>query len=155
MGEGMTVKSPEDDGRRETVENLRHLSHMNRVRYREESYGLPDETVTEPDIGYREMNDVSERIADPIDRGECENVHDGNEMGACGNGFECPVRGCRVEDEGHCHVSGTWNFCPRCGRKAVNRAHRMPRLRRAGRFPRRAHRRRPCVRLREGRAARA
>lgn len=112
-----------DDERRETVENLRHLSYMNRVRYKEEFYELLDETVMEPDIGYHEMNDVFERIADLIDRGECENVYDENEMGACDNGFECSVCGCRVEDEEHYRVSGTWNFCPQCGRKVVNHAH--------------------------------
>lgn len=110
-----------DDERRETVENLRHLSHMNRVRYKEEFYELLDETVMEPDIGYHEMNDVFERIADLIDRGECENVYDENEMGACDNGFECSVCGCRVEDEEHYHVSGVWNFCPGCGRRVVKR----------------------------------
>lgn len=112
-----------DDERREAMENLRHLSHMNRVRYKEEFYDLLDETVMEPGIGYHEMNDVFERIADLIDRDECGNVHDGNEMGACDDGFECSVCGCRVEDEGHCRVSGTWNFCPQCGRKVVNHAH--------------------------------
>lgn len=64
-----------------------------------------------------------EELADLIDRGECENVYDENEMGACDNGFECSVCGCRVEDEDHYHVSGTWNFCPQCGRKVVNHAH--------------------------------
>lgn len=106
------------DERRETVEDLRHLSHMNRVRHKEEFYELPDETVMEPDIGYHEVNDVFERIADLIDRGGCE-----NETGACDNGFECPACGCRIEDEGHYRVSGTWDFCPQCGRKAVNHAH--------------------------------
>lgn len=33
--------------------------------------------------------------------------------------------------------------------------HQMPRLRRAGRFPCRAYRQRPCIRLREGQAAHA
>ena len=42
---------------------------------------------------------VIRRIAELIDRGECENVYDENEMGACDNGFECSVCGCRVEDE--------------------------------------------------------
>lgn len=112
-----------DDERRETVENLRHLSYMNRVRYKEEFYELLDETVMEPGIGYHEMNDVFEHIADLIDRGECENVYDENEMGACDNGFECSVCGCRVEDEEHYYVSGTWNFCPQCGRKVVNHAY--------------------------------
>lgn len=26
-------------------------------------------------------------------------------------------RGCKVEDEEHYHVSGTWNFCPQCGKR--------------------------------------
>lgn len=112
-----------DEERRETIENLRCLSYTNRIRYKEEFYELLDETVMEPDTGYHEMNDVFERIADLIDRGECENVYDENEMGACDNGFECSVCGCRVEDEEHYHVSGTWNFCPQCGRKVVNREH--------------------------------
>ena len=63
------------------------------------------------------------KIADLIDRGECENVYDENEMGACDNGFECSVCGCRVEDEEHYHVSGEWNFCPKCGRKVVEGGH--------------------------------
>lgn len=112
-----------DDERRETAENLRRLSYMNRVRYKEEFYELLDETVMEPDIGYHEMNDVFERIADLINRGECENVYDENEMGACDNGFECSVCGCRVEDEEHYRVSGEWHFCPKCGRKVVNHEH--------------------------------
>lgn len=62
---------------------------------------------------------VMRRIADLIDRGECENVYDENEMGACDNGFECSVCGCRVEDEEHYHVSGVWNNCPQCGRTVV------------------------------------
>lgn len=63
-----------------------------------------------------DMNAPLEKVADLIDRGECENVYDENEMGACDNGFECSVCGCRVEDEEHYHVSGVWNFCPGCGR---------------------------------------
>lgn len=66
---------------------------------------------------------VMRRIADLIDRGECENVYDDSECGSCDNGFECSVCGCRVEDEEHYHVSGTWNWCPQCGRKVVNREH--------------------------------
>lgn len=58
-------------------------------------------------------------LADLIDQGECENVYDENEMGACDNGFECSVCGCRVEDEEHYHVSGVWNNCPQCGRTVV------------------------------------
>lgn len=64
---------------------------------------------------------VMRRIAELIDRGVCHNVYDESECGACDNGFECSVCGCRVEDEEHYHVSGTWNWCPNaareCGRK--------------------------------------
>lgn len=60
-----------DEERRETIEHLRCLSYMNRVRYKEEFYELLDETVMEPDTGYHEMNDVFERIADLIDRPTC------------------------------------------------------------------------------------
>lgn len=60
---------------------------------------------------------VMRRIADLIDRGVCQNVYDENEMGACDNGFECSVCGCRVEDEEHYHVSGVWNWCPQCGKR--------------------------------------
>lgn len=38
-----------DEERREAIENLRCLSYMNRVRYKEEFYELLDETVMEPD----------------------------------------------------------------------------------------------------------
>lgn len=56
-------------------------------------------------------------LADLIDRGECENVYDGGVQDSCDNGFLCSVCGCKVEDEEHYRVSGTWNFCPGCGRR--------------------------------------
>lgn len=56
-------------------------------------------------------------LADLIDHGVCYNVYDESECGACDNGFECSVCGCKVEDEEHYHVSGTWNFCPQCGKR--------------------------------------
>ena len=51
-----------------------------------------------------------------VDEPTCENVYDESECGACANGFECSVCGCKVEDEEHYRVSGVWNFCPGCGR---------------------------------------
>lgn len=60
---------------------------------------------------------VMRRIAELIDRGVCHNVYDESECGACDNGFECSVCGCRVEDEEHYRVSGVWNFCPGCGKR--------------------------------------
>lgn len=59
---------------------------------------------------------VMRRIADLIDRGECENVYDGSVQDSCDNGFKCSVCGCKVEDEEHYRVSGVWNYCPECGR---------------------------------------
>ena len=56
-------------------------------------------------------------LADLIDGGECENIYDGSVQDSCDNGFLCSVCGCKVEDEEHYHVSGTWNFCPECGRR--------------------------------------
>lgn len=60
---------------------------------------------------------VMRRIADLIDRGVCCNIYDDMACGSCDNGFECSVCGCKVEDEEHYHVSGTWNFCPQCGKR--------------------------------------
>lgn len=68
-----------------------------------------------------DMNAPLEKVADLIDRGECENVYDGSVQDSCDNGFLCSVCGCKVEDEEHYHVSGTWNFCPGCGRTVVKR----------------------------------
>lgn len=96
-----------DSERRETVENLRRLSYMNRVRYKEEFYELLDETVMEPDTGYHEMNDVFDRIADLIDRptttrhGKFKTKY-GRETPCC------EVCGYSIGDM-------RWNHCPKCG----------------------------------------
>lgn len=66
-------------------------------------------------------NETYAALADLIDRGECENVYDGSVQDSCDNGFLCSVCGCKVEDEEHYRVSGTWNFCPGCGRVVVKR----------------------------------
>ena len=58
-------------------------------------------------------------LADLIDRPTCHNVYDEYEMGACENGFECSVCGNRVEDFEHCCITGTFNYCPKCGREVV------------------------------------
>lgn len=97
-----------DDERRETVENLRCLSYMNRVRYKEEFYELLDETVMEPDIGYHEMNDVFERIADLIDRPTCHLIEDKDGRTACS---ECGCAALYLSDA---------TYCPDCGGVIVN-----------------------------------
>lgn len=69
--------------------------------------------IVAEDVSWR---GVMRRIADLIDRGECENVYDGSVQDSCDNGFKCSVCGCKVEDEEHYRVSGVWNYCPECGR---------------------------------------
>lgn len=113
-----------DEKRRRAVHTLRQLDHI----VDDEDC---DRTIAHEasvlnmirDATFGLDGSIFQRLADLIDRGECENVYDENEMGACDNGFECSACGCRVEDEEHYRVSGTWNFCPQCGRKVVNHAH--------------------------------
>lgn len=97
-----------DDVRRETAKRLREK--------KKEFFGgrswFPQDLIL-----YQSMYLTA--IDECLPDGECENVYDENEMGACDNGFECPVCGCRVEDEEHYHVSGVWNNCPQCGRTVV------------------------------------
>lgn len=101
-----------DEERREAIENLRCLSYMSRVRYKEEFYELLDETVMEPDTGYHEMNDVFERIADLIDRptttrhGKFKTKY-GRETPCC------EVCGYSIGDM-------RWNHCPKCGAAIVD-----------------------------------
>lgn len=106
-----------DEERRETIENLRCLSYMNRVRYKEEFYELLDETVMEPDIGYHEMNDVFERIADLIDRPTCR--LELTDVETHGNVkvriYECSECGRPCEE-----IYGKYERCPHCGAVVVD-----------------------------------
>lgn len=101
-----------DEERRETIENLRCLSYMNRVRYKEEFYELLDETVMEPGTGYHEMNDVFERIADLIDRPTT--TRRGRFKTKYGRKTPCcEVCGYSIGDM-------RWNHCPKCGAAIVD-----------------------------------
>lgn len=66
---------------------------------------------------------VMRRLADLIDRPTCRNVYDEiydeYEGGRCENGFKCSKCGELVEDcEGY-RITGTFNYCPKCGREVV------------------------------------
>ena len=111
----MTFTSEE---RREMAENLRNLTIGHSIQYKEQFFDELAEAV----VGFEDYHDfdvVLDKLADLIDRGECENVYDDMAYGSCDNGFLCSACGCKVEDEEHYHVSGTWNFCPGCGRVVV------------------------------------
>lgn len=73
-----------------------------------------------PDTNWRA---VMIHIANLIDHGVCYNVYDESACGSCDNGFKCSVCGCTVEDEEHYHVSGTWNWCPQCGKRVWSMKH--------------------------------
>ena len=104
-----------DEERREVAEELRRQAAYSSGSLGEWWQRL-QETVT-GEIDFANLQETYRAIADLSDRGECENVYDESEYGACDNGFECSVCGCRVEDEEHYRVSGVWNFCPECGRR--------------------------------------
>lgn len=105
----------DDDQRREVAEELRRQAAYSSGSLGEWWQRL-QETVT-GEIDFANPQETYRAIADLIDRGVCHNVYDESECGACDNGFECSVCGCRVEDEEHYHVSGEWNFCPKCGKR--------------------------------------
>lgn len=66
-------------------------------------------------------------LADLIDRPTCCNVYDEiydeiydeYEGGRCKNGFKCSECGEIVEDYEGYRITGTFNYCPKCGRKVV------------------------------------
>ncbi|EBA40609.1 hypothetical protein COLAER_00281 [Collinsella aerofaciens ATCC 25986] len=76
------------------------------------AFGLDDVDTT--------VHEALDALADLIGRGECKNVYDGSVQDSCDNGFLCSVCGCKVEDEEHYRVSGTWNYCPGCGRVVLD-----------------------------------
>lgn len=77
-----------------------------------------------PDQAIERIERLAERvsIAKPGERCErmsCWNVYDDMAYGSCDNGFKCSACGEVVEDAEHYRVSGTWRFCPGCGRMVV------------------------------------
>lgn len=103
------------DERREIVKKLRYTAN-------DDLGGLSLQknlaAITKAEDG--SWRGVMRRLADLIDRPTCRNVYDEHEMGACANGFECSVCGNRVDDFEHCCITGTFNYCPKCGREVVD-----------------------------------
>ncbi|WP_294162874.1 hypothetical protein [uncultured Senegalimassilia sp.] len=58
------------------------------------------------------------------DTGTCRNVYDEiydeYEGGRCENGFKCSKCGEIVEDYEGYRITGTFNYCPKCGREVVD-----------------------------------
>ncbi len=111
-----------DKKRRRAVTELREAStgayrHVDSLDVIANSIGVE----VDGKFSHEVENETYAALADLIDRGECENVYDGSVQDSCDNGFLCSVCGCKVEDEEHYRVSGTWNFCPGCGRVVVRR----------------------------------
>lgn len=102
-----------NDERREVAARLRNFEQLRGV-FRESNVCAFCDVLG---VGYMDWEHICARLADLIDRGECENVYDGSVQDSCDNGFLCSVCGCKVEDEEHYRVSGVWNFCPECGRR--------------------------------------
>ena len=110
-----------DEKRRDVAKELRKLTTPGCIRYAEEFYEELREIVAFDLDG--SFDGVANSLADLIDRGVCENVYDGSVQDSCDNGFLCSVCGCKVEDEEHYHVSGTWNWCPQCGKRVWPKKH--------------------------------
>ncbi len=108
-----------DEERREAAANIRSAANRRKDDLNDDPDYSPFAALYCVFCGVRGWPHYEDllHLADLIDHGVCYNVYDESEYGACTNGFECSVCGCRVEDEEHYHVSGVWNFCPQCGKR--------------------------------------
>ncbi len=67
-----------------------------------------------------EGGNLFDYLAHLIDRPTCRNVYDETECGCCENGFKCSKCGEIVEDYEGYRITGTFNYCPKCGREVVD-----------------------------------
>lgn len=77
-----------------------------------------------PDQAIERIERLAERVSvtkpgERCERMSCWNVYDDMAYGSCDNGFKCSACGEVVEDAEHYRVSGSWRFCPGCGRMVV------------------------------------
>lgn len=107
------------DERREIVKKLRYTAN-------DDLGGLSLQknlaAITKAEDG--SWRGVMRRLADLIDRPTCRNVYDEiydeYEGGCCENGFRCSKCGEIVEDYEGYRITGTFNYCPKCGREVVD-----------------------------------
>ena len=114
---------PTNDERREVAARLRNYENL-RESFRESPIGAFLDAMG---VGYLDWKGVCNRLADLIEpehERTCRNVYESkvDQMLQCNNGFMCSECGEKVEDEEHCHVKGTWNFCPKCGARIIKDA---------------------------------
>lgn len=110
-----------DEERREVAERLRSAS----TRRGDAPWMVEDLMLA---LGFRCYEDgedqLFDRLADLIDRPTCCNVYDEiydeYEGGCCDNGFKCSKCGELVEDFEGYRITGTFNYCSKCGREVVS-----------------------------------
>lgn len=120
-----------NEERREVARRLRKLDHVvtncdtiesGVNKFIKAVYG--DRPYSPIECSTRNLCGLAMTLANLIDRPTCRNVYDEiydeYEGGRCENGFKCSKCGEIVEDcEGY-RVTGTFNYCPKCGREVVS-----------------------------------
>ena len=114
-----------DEERRDIAANLRKsrdfVSSLPKVSLEQNAFDMFERVL---ECAHFEGGNIFDHLADLIDRPTCRNVYDEiydeHEGGCCENGFKCSKCGEIVEDcEGY-RITGTFNYCPKCGREVVD-----------------------------------
>lgn len=110
-----------DQERREIAAQLRKsrdfVSSLPKVSLEQNAFDTFERVL---ECVHYEGGNLFDYLASLIDRPTCRNVYDETEMGACENGFKCSKCGEIVEDYEGYRITGTFNYCPKCGREVVD-----------------------------------